>query len=116
MGRRISDGKAVKCTVPISTTIVAGNFYELDGFVGMAMEALVTDGSTTSEVTLEVALYEYETSQITVADAFDKGDDVFWDATTDLFTTDDNAGANRFFGRVTSPKDGDDVVWIKREQ
>lgn len=114
MGRRLSDGKAVKVTVPVSTTIVAGDFYDLDGFVGMAMESLTTDASTTSEVALEVALYEYETSQIDTAQTFAKGTAVYWDATANEFT--ETATANRFFGRVTSPKDGDNVVWIKREQ
>jgi hypothetical protein len=116
MGRRVSDGQAVKVTVPISTTIVAGRFYDLDGFVGMAMSDVVTDGVTTSEVVLEVATYEYEldAAQILTSDAFAKGDPVYWDLTNNRFTT--TPGTNRFIGRVTVAKDGSNIVWIKREQ
>lgn len=114
MGRRVSDGKSVKVTVPISTAIVAGDFYDLDGFVGMAFSSLTTDGSTTSEVALDLDLAEYETGQILTTDAFAKGDPVYWDATNNRFTT--TAGTNRFVGRVTVAKDADNVIWFKREQ
>lgn len=112
MGRKVSDGWSVKVTVPISTTIVAGDFFELDGFIGIAFESLVTDGATTSDVALGLDLAEYETSQITVADAFVKGATVYWDGVTDLFT--DVAGALAPFGKVTVAKDANDVIWFKR--
>jgi cytoskeletal protein RodZ len=112
MGRRISDGKSFKATVPVSTTIVAGTFYELDGVVGIAFESITTDGSTTSNVQLGVEQAEYETSQIDTAQAFAKGAIVYWDSTNDRFTT--TALGNRRFGFVSVAKDVNNVVWITR--
>lgn len=118
-GRRVSDGQAVAVVVPISTTIVQGCWYDLDGHVGMAMESLTTGAGATSVVALEVAPYEYETDQITIANAFAKGDKVCWDLATNLFVSvgpdvATPAGA-RFVGRVTVAKDVNNIVWFKRE-
>lgn len=118
-GRRVSDGQAVKVVVPISTTIVQGCWYDLDGHVGMAMESLVTGAGATSVVALEVAPYEYETDQIDVADAFAVGDKVCWDLAGNLFNSVGPDVATpagmRHIGRVTIAKDGSNIVWFKRE-
>lgn len=117
MGRKVSQADSVKVTVPVSTTIDQGKFYLLDGFLGMAVQSVKTDGSTTSEVILYTEQAEYETSQISTADAFNRGDKVYWNNTTKLFTTQANADAqgnpqNRVAGRVTAAKDSNNVIWF----
>lgn len=117
MGRRISDGRSVKVTVPQSTTIVKGNFYLLEGFFGMAVQEVTTGVGETAEITLDCEQVEFETSQITTADSFAKGDKVYWNDTTKLLTTQANNDAqgnpqNRPVGRVTVAKDANNVIWF----
>lgn len=117
MGRKISDGKSVKVTVPENTTIEPGKFYLLDGFFGMAVRGVTTGVGETAEVVLNIEQGEYETSQITTTDAFNKGDKVYWNDTTKLLTTQPNNDAsgnpqNRPVGRVTQAKDANNVIWF----
>lgn len=132
MGRKVSDGKSVVVTVPVSTVITQGNFYLLDGYFGMAVQSMETNaagkaikangytisaGLVPAEVTLDVEPAEYETSQITAADAFAMGDKVYWAAGTGLLTTapDNDANGNpqnRPVGRVTQAKDANNVIWF----
>lgn len=109
MGRRISDGKSIKVTVPASTTITAGQFVSLDGFIGLALQSVTTDATTTGQVVLDVTPGEYETNQINTADAFAAGDPVYWDATNKLFTTSVGTG-NKKVGVVTQAKDANNVI------
>lgn len=117
MGRKISDGLSVKVTVPESTVIEQGKFYELDGFFGLAVQSVTTGAGQTAQVVLNIEQAEYETSQITPTDAFNKGDKVYWNATTKLLTTQANPDAsgnpqNRLVGRVTAAKDANNVIWF----
>lgn len=117
MGRKVSGASSVRVTVPISTVIEQGKFYLLDGFFGMAVQSVTTDAATTAEVILDVDQAEFETSQITEADAFAKGDKVYWDDATGLLTTEGNPDAsgnpqNRVIGRVTAAKDANNVIWL----
>lgn len=109
MGRKISNGKSVKAIVPISTTIVAGNFYLLDGILGIALQGVITT-SETSLVDLSIEAGEYETAQIYTGDAFALGSKVYYDTTNKRFTT--TAGSNKFAGVVTKAKDDNDVIWF----
>lgn len=111
-GGKINDGKSVKVTVPENTTIEAGKFYLLDGFFGCAMQSVTTGAGETAEVILNIEQAEYETDQINTSDAFSKGDVVYYDATNKVLTTGDGAGANRKVGRVTVPKDTNNVIWF----
>lgn len=133
MGRKISDGQSVRVSVPANTVITQGNFYLLDGFFGMAVQSMETDaggqvisfngsavpaGLVPAEVILNIEPAEYETSQITVADAFAKGAKIYWSADTGLLTTAPNNDANgnpqnRPVGRVTQAKDANNVIWFK---
>ena len=117
MARKVSDGRSVRVTVPASTTIEAGKFYLLDGFFGLAVQSVTTGAGETAEVILNCEQAEYETSQITAADAFNKGDTVYWNDTTKLLTTQANPDANgnpqnRPVGRVTVAKDANNVIWF----
>lgn len=109
---KISDGKSVKVTVPESTTIEAGKFYLLDGFFGCAMQSVTTGAGETAEVVLSIEQAEFETDQINPADAFNKGELVYWDTANNYLTTSDGAGANRKVGIVTVPKDANNVIWF----
>jgi len=117
MGRMVAGAASIKVTVPVSTTIEQGKLYLLSGFFGMAVQSVTTDESETSEVVLQIEQVEYETSQITVADAFAKGDAIYWDDTTKLLTTQANLDVNgnpqnRPVGRVSNAKDADNVIWF----
>ena len=117
MGRKVSEGRSVRVTVPQSTTIEAGKFYLLDGFFGLAIQSVTTGAGETAEVILNCEQAEYETSQITTADAFAKGDKVYWNESTKLLTTQPNNDAqgnpqNRPVGRVTVAKDANNVIWF----
>jgi len=109
---KISDGKSVKVTVPENTTIEAGKFYLLDGFFGCAMQSVTTGVSQTAEVVLNIEQAEYETDQINTADAFAKGSLVYYDPGNKVLTTSDGTGVNRKVGRVTVPKDANNVIWF----
>jgi predicted RecA/RadA family phage recombinase len=117
MGRKVSDGRSVRVTVPQNTTIEAGKFYLLEGFFGLAVQSVTTGTGETAEIILNCEQAEYETSQITTADAFNKGDKVYWDDTNKLLTTNANPDANgnpqnRPVGRVTQAKDANNVIWF----
>lgn len=110
---KISDGKSVKVTVPVSTKVEAGKFYLLDGFLGCAVQSVTTEARETAEVTLNIEAAEYETDQIDTADAFNKGDKVYWDDANKRFTTVPTDGV--FAGVVTAAKDANDannVIWF----
>lgn len=109
---KVSDGKSVKVTVPENTTIEAGKFYLLDGFLGAAMQSVQTGAGETAEVVLNIEQAEYETDQVNPADTFAKGDKIYWDPTNKYFTTSDGSGANRPAGIVTVPKDSNNVIWF----
>lgn len=105
---KISDGKSVLVTVPASTEVVAQSFVLLDGFFGVAMDSIKTAAGETAEMALNIAQEEYETDQITTADAFAKGDLVYWKVSTKKLTT--VAEGNTLVGKVTSKKDANNVI------
>lgn len=110
MGRKISDGLSIKVTVPQNTVVNQGDFVFLDGVLGLAMQAVTTGVGETKPLVLLVEPGEYETSQINTAEAFNKGDKVYWDATNKRFTT--TAVGNIFAGIVTQGKDANNVIWF----
>lgn len=109
---KISDGKGLQVTVPENTTVVAQTFVLLDGFFGVAMESAKTEAGETATIGLNIEQAEYETDQITAADAFNKGDLVYYKASTKKLTT--NPGAtetpNRLVGKTTNKKDASNVI------
>jgi hypothetical protein len=110
MGRKVGNMNSVKVTVPQNTTIVQGEFYLLDGFLGMAVQSLITGAGETADLILNIEPGEYETSQINAADAFAKGAKVYYDSENKRFTT--TAAGNSFAGVVTVAKDDNDVIWF----
>lgn len=109
MGRRLSDGKAVKVTVPQNTVIVEGLWYALGGFVGMAMFAVETGAGETAEVVLEVDLAEYAILQ---EDAdFAKG--AVLDFTAGEFAAAVD-GSGDLIGVCTKAADANGAFWFKR--
>ena len=125
MGRKISDGKSVKVNVGASTTIVQGNFYALDGFLGMAIQSMKTDsdgkvieynglavatGLVPAKVVLNLEEMEVETSQLLTSDTYNVGTKIYYDEVNKRFTT--TAGSNIFAGVVTQAKDINNVIWF----
>lgn len=107
---KIGDGKSVKVTVPESTTILAQSFYLLSGFFGVAAESVTTAAGETANITLTIDQAEYETDKIVTTETFNKGDKIYWDNTVSKFTV--TAGTNRLVGRVSEPKDANNVIWF----
>ncbi|ENK0558010.1 TPA: DUF2190 family protein [Clostridium botulinum] len=107
---KISDGKSVKVTVPANTEVLAQQFYLLDGFFGVAMESIKTEKGQTEELTLSIEQAEYETDNIVTTESFNRGDLIYWNDTEKKFTT--TKDANRLVGKVTVPKDSNNVIWF----
>jgi len=110
MGRKVGNARSVRVTVPESTTIVQGNFYYLDGFLGMATKSITTGAGETKDLILDIEPGEVETSQINTSDAFAKASKVYYDTTNKRFTN--TASGNRFAGIVTQAKDANNVIWF----
>lgn len=107
---KISDGKSVSVTVPPETTIEAGQWVLLDGFLGVAMQAAKTGENETKEIVLNIEQAEYETDQISSSQDFAKGTAIYWNDSTKRLT--ETATGNRPAGRVTSAKDSNNVIWF----
>ena len=107
---KVSDGKSVRVTVPVDTTIEAGKFYLLDGFLGVALQSVQTAPGQTAEVVLNIEQAEYDTKQIDPAQTqnFAKGTLIYWDADNNRFT--ETPTGNRLAGRVTQAKDSKGVI------
>lgn len=110
---KISDGKSVRVKVPKSTTVEAGKFYLLDGFLGVAMQSVTTKANETAEVILNIEPAEYETDQTKEADraTMTVGKDVYWDKNNKYFTL---TATDIYAGKVTSDADTKNgVIWFK---
>ena len=107
---KVSDGKSVRVTVPVNTTIEAGKFYLLDGFLGCGFQSVTTGAEETAEVVLNIEQAEYETDQIDTSQTFDfdKGTLIYWNAANNRFT--ETSTGNRLAGRVTQAKDSNGVI------
>lgn len=101
---KISDGKSVRLTA--TEAVAQGNFYQIEGFFGLASQ----DAAVGEETVLAIEQAEYETDNIVTTEAFDAGNQIYWDNTAKKFTT--TSGTNRLVGRVTQPKDSNNVIWF----
>ena len=110
MGRRISEGRSAKVNVPQNTVINQGDFVLLDGFLGLAVQAVTTGAGETKPLVLNIEPGEFETSQINAAEAFAAGAKVYWDVINKRFTA--TAAGNAFAGVVTQAKDANNVIWL----
>lgn len=110
MGRKISDGKSVRVTVPENTTVEQGAFALLDGFLGLAVQKVVTGAGETKNLVLNIEAGEYETSQIDATQNFAVGTKIYWDSATKRFTETPTAV---LAGVVTAAKDTNDVIWFR---
>jgi predicted RecA/RadA family phage recombinase len=110
MGRKVSDGKSVRVTVPGNTTVEQGAFVLLDGFLGLAVQKVVTGAGETKSLILNIEPGEYETSQINKTQDFAVGTKIYWDAAKKEFTETPTAV---LAGVVTNGKDNDGVIWFR---
>ena len=110
MGRKVSDGKSVRVTVPENTTVEQGAFALLDGFLGLAAQKVVTSAGETKNLVLNIEPGEYETSQIDATQDFAVGTKIYWDSTAKKFTETPTAV---LAGVVTLAKDAGGVIWFR---
>jgi predicted RecA/RadA family phage recombinase len=110
MGRKVSDGKSVRVSVPENTTVEQGAFVLLDGFLGLAAQKVVTGAGETKNLVLNIEPGEYETSQIDATQDFAVGTKIYWDSTTKKFTETPTAV---LAGVVTNAKDAGGVIWFR---
>jgi len=110
MGRKVSDGKSVRVTVPETTTVEQGAFVLLDGFLGLATQKVVTGAGETKGLILNIEPGEYETSQIDATQDFAVGTKIYWDSTTKKFT---ETPTPVLAGVVTVAKDAGGVIWFR---
>ena len=80
MGRKVSEGQSVRVTVPENTTVEQGAFALLDGFLGLAVQKIVTGAEETKNLVLNIEPGEYETSQINTTQDFAVGTKIYWDS------------------------------------
>lgn len=106
---KVSDGKSVRVSVPEQTELKAGQLYYREGFLGFVTRDVKTEADQTAEAILTIEVAEYETDQIDATKDFDKGDKIYWDASTSKLTTDAKAV---FAGVVTAAKDTKNVIWF----
>lgn len=106
---KVSDGKSVRVTVPANSEYKAGQLVLIDGFLGFITRDVKTAAGETAEAILAIEVAEYETDQIDATKDFDKGDKIYWDASTSKLTTDAKAV---FAGVVTAAKDTNNVIWF----
>jgi hypothetical protein len=109
---KVSDGKSVRVTVPENTTIEAGKFYLLDGFLGAAFQSVTTGVEETAEVILNIEQAEFETDQTKEADRATMvvGTDIYWDKDNKYFTL---SGTDIYAGKITAAADENGVIWFK---
>ena len=105
---KVSDGKSVRVTVLENTTIEAGKFYLLNGFLGAAFQSVTTGAGKTAEVILNIEQAEYDTNQIDTTQNFARGTLIYWDDVNKRFT--ETPAGNRLAGRVTQAKDANNVI------
>jgi len=110
MGRKVSDGKSVRVTVPENTTVEQGAFVLLDGFLGLAVQKVVTGTGETKGLILNIEPGEYETSQIDKTQSFAVGTKIYWDDTEKEFT---ETPTPVLAGVVTAAKDAGGVIWFR---
>jgi len=93
---KVSDGQSVVVTA--TGDVVAGEFYEIEGFLGVAM----TNGKAGDKVVLNIEQAEYQTTKVASGKTFTVGQIVYWDRTQ--FTSDAKTGTtpHRVAGRCTS--------------
>jgi len=94
---KVSDGQSVVVTA--TGDVVAGEFYEIEGFLGVAM----TNGKEGDKVVLNIEQAEYQTTKVASDKTFTVGKIVYWNG--EEFTPDEtktDTTPNRVAGRCTS--------------
>jgi len=101
---KVSDGQSVVVTA--TGNVVAGEFYEIKGFLGVAMTNVVGGGT----VVLNIEQAEYQTTKVASGKTFTVGQIVYWDGTA--FTSDAKTDTtpHRVAGRCTSWDDTNNVL------
>jgi hypothetical protein len=109
-GHKMADGLSVDVTVPSGTVVAQGEFVYIDGFFGLAEfdDKPVSTGAAVIAINIEQG--QYDTDQITTAEAYAVGDVVNFNITTKLFTKAAVSGTILPVGRITIAKNADNVI------
>ena len=108
---KVSDGKSVNVTVPANSGTVAGSFYVLDGFFGLAIENIaVADNTSGRTIALQIEQAEYITDQIDKTKAFVKGAALYFDPSKGLFTDNATVSGSFMVGRVSDAKSAESTI------
>lgn len=109
MGRFLGLARSKKVTVPEGQKVVKGNFYLLDGFLGMSndnVDATLKAG----EVVLQAEPGTYETTQVDATADIKRGEKVYWDGVSEKLT---NVAANNVHvGTCVRDKDAAGCIWF----
>jgi hypothetical protein len=112
-GHKVADGNSIDVTIADTVVVAQGEFVLAEGFFGLAEFDDKAVAAGAAQITINTEQSRYDTDQITVADAFNKGDLVNFNSTTKLLTTQAVAGAIIGpVGRVVTAKNADNVVEI----
>jgi len=84
--RIVSEARSVKVTIPINTTLVAGECFYVAPYLGVAMESVTNDGSTTQDIALAVGPLVVATTKLTSGQDFVAGTPVYWVSGTQKFS------------------------------
>lgn len=84
--RIVSEARSVKVTIPINTTLVAGECFYVAPYLGVAMESATNDGSTTKDIALAVGPLVVATTKLTSGQDFVAGTPVYWVSGTQKFS------------------------------
>lgn len=83
---KTSDGKSVLVTFGNSAVVERGKFYYEDGFLGQAQESFTNASDATKDTILAIEPAVYTTDQLTTGESPARGDRLYFDAGTGLFT------------------------------
>jgi hypothetical protein len=112
-GHKMADGLSVDVAVPDTIVVAQGEFVSIQGFFGLAEfdDKPTAAGIATIAINIEQA--QYDTDQITTAEAYAVGDLVNFNTTTKLFTKAAVTGAVIGpVGRITVAKNADNVIGL----
>jgi hypothetical protein len=109
-GHKMADGLSVDVTVPNGTVVAQGEFVYLDGFFGLAEFDDKPTSAGAAIISINIEQANYDTDQITTAEAYAVGDVVNFNTATKLFTKAAVSGSILPVGRVTIAKNADNVI------
>lgn len=108
------EADALMVTVPENTTVNYGEIVRFDGFMGFALDDVVTGAGETKELQIETSRGRFPTDQIDPDGTFAKGTMTYWDATNKRLTDVEPVENPIPFLPVYESKDVNNVIVVVR--